>query len=65
MYHESRQTDSALFNRLCPRDKNGQRHFAPSMIGRLERLGITERDPDKLNDEEKVDLPVWTLTQPL
>lgn len=53
MYHESRQTDSALFNRLCPRDKNGQRHFAPSMIGRLERLGITERDPDKLNDEEK------------
>lgn len=53
MFHESSQSDKALFNRLCPPDKKGKRTFAPSMIGRLERLGIAERDPDKLTDEEK------------
>lgn len=53
MFHEASQSDSALFNRLCPPDKNGKREFARGMIGRLERLGITERDPDKLSPEEK------------
>ncbi|NLA79428.1 MAG: formate--tetrahydrofolate ligase [Chloroflexi bacterium] len=52
MFHESTQSDKALFNRLCPADKKGNRKFAPSMIGRLERLGITERDPNKLTEEE-------------
>jgi len=53
MFHEASQKDLALFDRLCPRDKKGQRHFAIGMLGRLKRLGITETDPDKLSDEEK------------
>jgi len=29
MYHESRQSDAALFRRLCPPDRDGNRKFAP------------------------------------
>src|SRR3989304_4333379 len=32
MFHESRQGDEALFDRLCPADKQGRRDLAPSMI---------------------------------
>ncbi len=53
MYHESRQSDSALFNRLCPKDKKGRRHFARGMQGRLKKLGITETDPDLLTEEQQ------------
>jgi formyltetrahydrofolate synthetase len=52
MYHESRQTDEALFRRLCPPDKNGHREFAPSMLRRLKKLGIDKTDPDELTPEE-------------
>ena len=53
MFHEASQKDMALFDRLCPRDKKGQRHFAIGMLGRLKKMGITETDPDKLSDEDK------------
>lgn len=53
MFHESTQSDHALFNRLCPKDKKGKRHFSVSMQGRLKKLGITETDPDLLTDEQK------------
>ncbi|NLC13753.1 MAG: formate--tetrahydrofolate ligase [Chloroflexi bacterium] len=53
MFHESSQSDIALFNRLCPKDKKGKRHFARGMMGRLAKLGITETDPDKLTEEQK------------
>ena len=53
MFHESTQTDLGLFNRLCPKDKKGKRHFSVSMQGRLKKLGITETDPDLLTDERK------------
>jgi formyltetrahydrofolate synthetase len=53
MFHESTQSDTALFNRLCPRDKIGKRHFARGMMGRLAKLGIMETDPDLLTDEQK------------
>lgn len=53
MFHESSQTDLGLFNRLCPKDKKGKRHFSVSMQGRLKKLGITETDPDLLTDEQK------------
>ncbi len=53
MFHESTQSDLALFNRLCPKDKKGKRHFSVSMQGRLKKLGITETDPDLLTDEQK------------
>ncbi|HSN95512.1 MAG TPA: formate--tetrahydrofolate ligase, partial [Anaerolineaceae bacterium] len=53
MMHESQQTDKALFDRLCPKDKKGQRHFGVGMKGRLKKLGITETDPELLTDEQK------------
>lgn len=53
MFHESGQSDIALFNRLCPKDKKGKRHFARGMVGRLAKLGITETDPDQLTEEQK------------
>ncbi len=53
MYHESRQSDEALFNRLCPPDKEGNRSFSPSMLRRLKKLGIEKTDPNELTSEEK------------
>ncbi|GAA5885445.1 hypothetical protein JCM6882_009623 [Rhodosporidiobolus microsporus] len=50
-FHESTQTDKALFNRLCP-PKKGVRTFAPIMFKRLEKLGITKTNPDDLTEEE-------------
>lgn len=48
------QKDEALFNRLCPADKAGKRHFAPVMLKRLAKLGIEETsDPDKLTPEQR------------
>jgi len=53
MFHESSQSDTALFNRLCPKDKHGKRRFGRGMAGRLAKLGITETDPDLLTPEQK------------
>ena len=53
MMHESQQTDKALFDRLCPKDKKGKRRFGVGMQGRLKKLGITETDPELLTDEQK------------
>ncbi|GAA5996192.1 C-1-tetrahydrofolate synthase [Rhodotorula paludigena] len=50
-FHESTQTDKALFNRLCP-PKKGVRTFAPIMFKRLEKLGITKTNPDELTEDE-------------
>ncbi len=52
MFHEWRQTDAALFRRLCPADKNGQRKFASSMLKRLQKLGIDKTDPNDLTEDE-------------
>jgi formyltetrahydrofolate synthetase len=67
MYHESRQTDEALFRRLCPRAKDGSREFAPAMLKRLEKLGIDKTDPDELTEEEihrfaRLDIDPETIT---
>jgi len=53
MFHESTQSDKALFDRLCPTDKKGKRHFAVGMQGRLRKLGITTDDPEMLSPEER------------
>jgi formyltetrahydrofolate synthetase len=53
LYHESRQSDEALFNRLCPADKQGRRHFSPVMFRRLKKLGIDKTNPDDLTPEER------------
>jgi formate--tetrahydrofolate ligase len=53
VFHELTQKDEALFDRLCPKQKDGSRHFAVSMHKRLKKLGITKTDPDALTTEEK------------
>ncbi|CAE7534973.1 unnamed protein product [Symbiodinium microadriaticum] len=53
MFHEAHQSDKSLFNRLCPADKDGNRHFAPVMLRRLRNLGITATNPSNLTEEEK------------
>jgi methylenetetrahydrofolate dehydrogenase (NADP+) / methenyltetrahydrofolate cyclohydrolase / formyltetrahydrofolate synthetase len=54
MFHESEQPDDEkLFNALCPQDKKGQRTFSPSMLRRMEKLGITKTNPNDLTPEER------------
>jgi len=67
MYHESRQSDEALFRRLCPPAKDGSRKFALPMIKRLQKLGIDKTDPNDLTEEEisrfvRLDIDPETLT---
>ena len=52
IFHESTQKDEALFNRLVT-NKSNQKAFSPIQVARLERLGITKRNPADFNDEEK------------
>lgn len=51
MFHELTQTDEALYNRLVPKI-NGKRSFSNIQLRRLQRLGITETNPDLLSKEE-------------
>jgi methylenetetrahydrofolate dehydrogenase (NADP+) / methenyltetrahydrofolate cyclohydrolase / formyltetrahydrofolate synthetase len=53
MYHESYQSEEALFSRLCPPDEDGNREFGIAMQGRLKNLGIDKTDPNELTDEER------------
>jgi methylenetetrahydrofolate dehydrogenase (NADP+)/methenyltetrahydrofolate cyclohydrolase/formyltetrahydrofolate synthetase len=67
MYHESRQSDDALFRRLCPPAKDGSRTFALPMLKRLKKLGIDKTDPNDLTEEEisrfvRLDIDPETLT---
>lgn len=52
-FHESSQSDEALFKRLFPQDKQGERHFSLGLLNRREKLGIKTNDPDEMSDEEK------------
>ncbi|XP_061599515.1 C-1-tetrahydrofolate synthase, cytoplasmic [Cololabis saira] len=66
MFHESTQTDKALYNRLVPLS-GGQRKFSPIQINRLKRLGINKTDPSTLTDEEitrfaRLDMEPSTVT---
>ncbi|KAI8367468.1 formate--tetrahydrofolate ligase-domain-containing protein [Radiomyces spectabilis] len=66
MFHENTQSDKALFNRLCPVRK-GQRSFAPVMLKRLEKLGISKTNPNDLTEEEvrrfaRLDIDPTTIT---
>lgn len=51
--HEKLQDDEKLFNALCPMDKKGNRKFAPSMLRRLQKLGIDKTNPNDLTTEER------------
>ncbi|KAA8582334.1 hypothetical protein FQN60_009074 [Etheostoma spectabile] len=51
IFHESTQSDKALYNRLVP--LNGkERKFSPIQINRLKKLGIEKTDPSTLTEEE-------------
>ncbi|CAH3165729.1 unnamed protein product [Porites lobata] len=52
MFHESTQSDQALYDRLVP-EKKGKREFSNIMLTRLQKLGIDKTDPSELTDEEK------------
>ncbi|HEX2993663.1 MAG TPA: formate--tetrahydrofolate ligase [Anaerolineales bacterium] len=53
MLHESNQDDEKLFNALCPVDKKGNRKFSPTMLRRLQKLGIRKKNPNDLTPEER------------
>ncbi len=53
MLHESSTDPQTMFDRLCPKDKKGQRTFSPTMLRRLAKLGITKTDPEELTPEER------------
>lgn len=53
MYHETYQSDEALFDRLCPPEEDGSRSFGIAMKGRLKNLGIDKTDPNELTEEER------------
>ncbi|MCD9559704.1 hypothetical protein HAX54_017873 [Datura stramonium] len=52
IFHESTQSDKALFNRLCPPNKEGKRKFCDIMFRRLKKLGIDKTAPEDLTPEE-------------
>ncbi|KAK8965780.1 hypothetical protein KSP40_PGU015829 [Platanthera guangdongensis] len=52
IFHEASQSDKALYNRLCPPNKQGRRSFADVMFRRLKKLGISKTNPDDLTPEE-------------
>ena len=52
--HESEASSpQVMFDRLCPKDKQGQRSFSPTMLRRLKKLGIEKTDPGALTPEEQ------------
>ena len=67
IFHESRQSNKALFKRLFPEDKSGNRFFARGMLNRLKKLGINKTNPDELTKEEcgrlvRLDIDPDTIT---
>ncbi len=53
IFHEVSQTDEVLFDRLCPTAKDGSRKFSPTMLRRLQKLGIAKTDPNELTLQER------------
>ena len=67
MFHESTQSDEALFKRLFPQDKEDVRRFGVGMLNRKEKLGIKSDNPDEMSDQQKsrfvrVDIDPDTIT---
>ncbi|XP_064621764.1 C-1-tetrahydrofolate synthase, cytoplasmic-like [Lineus longissimus] len=66
MFHESTQTDSALYSRLVPK-KKGSREFSKIQLSRLQKLGIKTTNPDELTEDEihefaRLDIDPETIT---
>eukprot|EP00755_Sulcionema_specki_P012431 Sspe_Gene.51406::Locus_28534_Transcript_2_2_Confidence_0.750_Length_2202::g.51406::m.51406/K00288/MTHFD; methylenetetrahydrofolate dehydrogenase (NADP+) / methenyltetrahydrofolate cyclohydrolase / formyltetrahydrofolate synthetase len=52
MFHEATQPDASLYRRLVT-TSDGKVEFAPPMLRRLQRLGITATHPDDLTPEQQ------------
>ncbi|GAB1597670.1 C-1-tetrahydrofolate synthase, cytoplasmic-like [Argonauta hians] len=66
MFHESTQTDKALYDRLVP-TKKGKREFSKIQIDRLKKLGVTKTNPSTLTPAEmskfvRLDIDPATIT---
>jgi formyltetrahydrofolate synthetase len=54
LFHEhTTPDDQVLFDRLCPKAKDGSRRFSPVMLRRVKKLGIDKTDPNELTPEER------------
>jgi formyltetrahydrofolate synthetase len=53
LYHESRQSDDALFRRLYPLGKDGKHQVGRGQLGRLQKLGIDPQHLDTISEEDK------------
>lgn len=68
MFHESTQTDAALFRRLCPADENGHPFICDIMKIRLSKIGIPlDKDPktytkDEIKKFARLDIDPETIT---
>ncbi|OQS06091.1 c-1-tetrahydrofolate synthase, cytoplasmic [Thraustotheca clavata] len=65
IFHESQLSDKTLFNRLVSTKKGSL--FTPSMVRRLEKLGITQRTPSELSVDDqrrfaRLDIDQETIT---
>lgn len=66
MFHESTQTDKALYDRIVP-TKKGKRQFSKIQLARLKKLGITKTNPSILTPAEvtkfvRLDIDPETIT---
>ncbi|QPG73650.1 tetrahydrofolate synthase [Brettanomyces nanus] len=52
MFHETRQTDDALWKRLCPVQKDGSRDIPRGLEPRTKKLGLDKKDPRDWTEEE-------------
>ncbi|WKY11894.1 hypothetical protein Q1695_003456 [Nippostrongylus brasiliensis] len=68
MFHESTQKDEALFNRLCPANKQGVRPLSAVQKRRLARLGFPDVDdanlltPEQRAEFSRLDIDPDTIT---
>jgi formyltetrahydrofolate synthetase len=53
IFHESSQSDDALFRRLFPEDKAGKREFGLGFLDRKKKVGIKTNDPNEMTPEER------------
>src|SRR5579871_4933997 len=54
LFHEhNTPDDQVLFDRLCPKKKDGSRRFSGVMLRRLRNLGISKTNPNELLPEER------------
>src|SRR5216684_1720404 len=45
LHEKTTPDDAVLFNAFCPKDKQGQRHFANAHLRRMQRLGLSAENP--------------------